>query len=381
MGARKRLGIVFSYDVQWIGGTYYTINLIESFNTLEEEQRPEVVVFSNEADFSRLSKEVKYPYLSYELLTEKPLSHWKIVINKFFYRVFKRKVITNTYKGFLHALFLFQNCGFLESIPMKRRIYWIADFQDKRLTHFFSKEGLEQKDKKSKWIGLNAHTLILSSQAVFDDWKYFYPEHKCNVKVVHFAVTHPKYEHISILDLRHRYNLPEVYFFAPNQFWAHKNHIVVIKAAEELKKAGIPVVVAFSGKENDNRNPGYTEGLKEYVSKNQLGDVVRFLGFLDRAEQLQLMKHARAIIQPSKFEGWSTVIEDAMAMNQPVIASDLRVNEEQLGDLGVYFKQDDYLDLSNCIINFSEMKPEVNYNYSKRVQDFATNLISLSEND
>ena len=93
------------------------------------------------------------------------------------------------------------------------------------------------------------------------------------------------------------------------------------------------------------------------------------------------MKHARAIIQPSKFEGWSTVIEDAMAMNQPVIASDLRVNEEQLGDLGVYFKQDDYQDLSNCIINFSEMKPEVNYNYSKRVQDFATNLISLSEND
>lgn len=381
MGARKRLGVIFSYDVQWIGGTYYTINLIESFNSLEEEQRPEVVVFSNEADFSRLRKEVKYPYLSYELLTEKPLSHWKIVINKFFYRVFKRKVITNTYKGFLHALFLFQNCGFLESIPMKRRIYWIADFQDKRLPHFFSKEGLEQKDKKSKWIGLNAHTLILSSQAVFDDWKYFYPEYKCNVKVVHFAVTHSKYEHISMQDLRHRYNLPVVYFFAPNQFWAHKNHIVVIKAAEELKKAGIPVFVAFSGKENDNRNPGYTEGLKEYVSKNQLGDVVRFLGFLDRAEQLQLMKHARAIIQPSKFEGWSTVIEDAMAMNQPVIASDLRVNEEQLGDLGVYFKQDDYQDLSNCIINFSEMKPEVNYNYSKRVQDFATNLISLSEND
>ena len=119
---RKRLGLIFSYDEQWIGGTYYTINLIESFNTLEEEQRPEVVVFSNEADFSRLRKEVKYPYLSYELLTEKPLSHWKIVINKFFYRVFKRKVITNTYNGFLHALFLFQNCGFLESITMKRRI-------------------------------------------------------------------------------------------------------------------------------------------------------------------------------------------------------------------------------------------------------------------
>jgi hypothetical protein len=36
------------------------------------------------------------------------------------------------------------------------------------------------------------------------------------------------------------------------------------------------------------------------------------------------MKNATAIMQPSLFEGWSTVIEDAKSLQVPVIASDLK---------------------------------------------------------
>ena len=377
MGTRKRLGLIFSYDEQWIGGTYYTINLIESFNCLDEEQKPEIVVFSNETDFSRLRKETSFPYLSYELLNAAPLFSWQTIFNKITLKILNRSFFKNQYKGKLDALFLFQECGYLESVRMQKRIYWIPDFQDKHLPEFFSKEALVKKDNRSNWIAKNVSNLILSSESVYADWKKFYPEHTCCVRVVHFAVTHPKYEHISIEDLRHEYNLPEVYFFAPNQFWAHKNHIVLIKAAEELKKAGTPVVVAFSGKENDNRNPGYTESLKEYVSKNQLEDVVRFLGFLDRAEQLQLMKNARAIIQPSKFEGWSTVIEDAMAMNQPVIASDLDVNIEQLGAKGVFFEKEDSSDLAEKIRIEIDTNRIVNYDYDKKLKAFALDFIEI----
>ncbi len=42
--------------------------------------------------------------------------------------------------------------------------------------------------------------------------------------------------------------------------------------------------------------------------------IFRFLGFIDRGEQLQLMKNSIAIVQPSLFEGWSTVVEDTKAM-------------------------------------------------------------------
>jgi len=376
MGKRKRLGLIFGYDDQWIGGTYYTLNLIQSFKTLPDDLQPTIVVFSTQADFQRLSQEVSYPYLTFEFLDERPLSNWQRGINRLSARLSGRKVIKRVYKGQLDALFLFQHCGYLESVPMARRTYWIPDFQDKHLPQFFTAEGLQKKDQRSRWIAANAHQLILSSEAVYADWKKFYPEHHCKVSVVHFAVTHPPYQHLSIDALRARYNLPEEYFFSPNQFWAHKNHLVVIKAAQELKQAGTPVVIAFSGKENDNRNPGYTESLKQYVTAHQLEDVVRFLGFLDRAEQLQLMKYARAIIQPSRFEGWSTVIEDAMAMNQPVIASDLVVNQEQLADKGAFFAADSAQYLAKLIYADVTTPRKVDYSYSEKLSAFAQNFIN-----
>jgi glycosyltransferase involved in cell wall biosynthesis len=377
MGKRKRLGLIFGYDDQWIGGTYYTLNLIQSFKTLPDDLQPNIVVFSTQADFQRLSQEVSYPYLTFEFLDERPLPNWQRGINRLSVKLSGRKIIKRTYKGQLDALFLFQHCGYLESVPMARRIYWIPDFQDKHLPQFFTAEGLQKKDQRSRWIAANAHQLILSSEAVYADWKKFYPEHHCKVSVVHFAVTHPPYQHLSIDALRARYNLPEVYFFSPNQFWAHKNHLVVIKAAQQLKQAGTPVVIGFSGKENDNRNPGYTESLKQYVAAHQLEDVVRFLGFLDRAEQLQLMKYARAIIQPSRFEGWSTVIEDAMAMNQPVIASDLEVNKEQLGEKGWYFGADAPEALAEHLLILHRQKPPVQYDYRSKLEAFATGINTI----
>jgi glycosyltransferase involved in cell wall biosynthesis len=377
VGKRKRLGLIFSLDDQWIGGTYYTINLIQAFKVLPDHQQPEVVAFSTPSDYKRLVEETNYPYLTFELLDERPLPKWKYWLNRISTRLLSKKLFRRRYKGLLDALFLFQQCGYLDRVPMERRIYWIPDFQDKHLPQFFTEEGLKRKDEKSKWIAQNAHQLILSSNAVLKDWKTFYPEYRCKVKVVHFAVTHPPYQHLNIGELRSRYNLPEVYFFSPNQFWAHKNHMVVIKAAQQLKRAGTPVVIAFSGKENDNRNPGYTESLKAYVQEHQLEDVIRFLGFLDRAAQLQLMKHARAVIQPSKFEGWSTVIEDAMAMDQPVIASDLVVNIEQLGSQGLYFKQESAADLAKKIIMDIKHPRKIHYDYEAKSREFASDIFHL----
>jgi hypothetical protein len=50
------------------------------------------------------------------------------------------------------------------------------------------------------------------------------------------------------------------------------------------------------------------------------------VGFIDRAEQTMLLKNAISIVQPSLFEGWSTVVEDAKALNQYMILSDIPVN-------------------------------------------------------
>jgi glycosyltransferase involved in cell wall biosynthesis len=378
MKNRKKLGLIFSYDDQWIGGTYYTINLIHALNVLTEKDKPEVIAFSNEEDFKKLQKETQYPYLKYEQFEQEKLGVLSRIVNKITSKVLKKVIFKQQYKGHLDALFIMQRSGYLESIPFEKRIYWIPDFQDKYYPEFFTKEGLAKKHERSQWIADHAKHIILSSEAVKKDWEEFYPGFKGRTKVVHFAVTHPEYDSLEITELMKKFNLPEKYFFAPNQFWAHKNHMVVIKAAEILKKQGNPVIIAFSGKENDNRNPGYTEKLKAYVKENNLDDVIRFLGFLDRREQLKLMKHAVAVIQPSLFEGWSTVIEDAMAMNQRIIASDLKVNKEQLGDKGLYFERHNAQGLVEKILSvWSDKNQTIEYHYETKLGSFGNTFKSV----
>ena len=375
MSVRKRLGLIFINDEQWVGGTYYTINLIHALNVLNEEEKPEIVAFSNFEDFAKLKNETNYPYITYEKFIQEKLNVFVRIINEITYRVSKKVIFKQQYKGHLDALFIMQRSGYLESVTIEKRIYWIPDFQDKHHPEFFTPEGLAKKHERSQWIADNARNIILSSESVKRDWIQYYPRYKGNTKVVNFAVTHPEYDSLEITELRNKFNLPETYFFSPNQFWAHKNHMVVIKAAETLKQQGKPVVIAFSGKENDNRNPGYTDTLKAYVKKKNLDDVVHFLGFIDRREQLKLMKHAVAVLQPALFEGWSTVIEDAMAMNQKIIASDLEVNIEQLGDLGIYFKPHDHLVLSNLILQCLVQPNAAEYNYDLRRSSFGENLL------
>ena len=40
MAKRIKVGIIYSYDENWIGGTYYYQNLIQSLNLLPERRKP-----------------------------------------------------------------------------------------------------------------------------------------------------------------------------------------------------------------------------------------------------------------------------------------------------------------------------------------------------
>jgi glycosyltransferase involved in cell wall biosynthesis len=375
LNQRKKLGLIFSYNEQWIGGTYYIINLIQALTYLEEAIKPELIILSNQKDYNYLLTQVDYPFISYQLMNENPQNNIGKFINKVSMRILSRKLFVRRMKNNLDGIFPFEKNNYFNNISLEKQIYWIPDFQDKQLPHFFTSEDLEKRDKRNSWIAYYSKKLVVSSESVLRDLQEFYPKYKTQAQVVHFAVTHPKYEQLDIDQLKSEYHLPNDYFFAPNQFWAHKNQITIIKAVAELKQQGIDIVVAFSGKENDNRNPEYFPNLKKLVEENNLEDNIKFLGFLDREVQLQLMNHSKAIIQPSLFEGWSTVIEDSMAMNQTIIASDLEVNKEQLGNKGIYFERLNSQELANILKDFrpSDMK----YDYRSKLIEFATQFYNI----
>ena len=374
---RKKLGLIFGYNEQWIGGTYYIINLIHALSIIENHLKPELIILSNEKDYQFLLKQIDYPYISYELLDENPTSQFGRFLNKVSSKLFGKKILVRRMKNKVDAIFPFPKDNYLNNIPVEKQIYWIPDFQDKQLPQFFTSEDIGKRDKRNNWVAYHSKKLVVSSKAVLRDLEEFYPNYKTNVSVVHFAVTHPKYDNLDISQLKSQYQLPNDYFFAPNQFWAHKNQIIIIKAVLDLKQRGIDVVVAFSGKENDPRNPEYFHSLKAVVEEYGLSENIRFLGFLDREVQLQLMNHSRSVIQPSLFEGWSTVIEDAMAMNQTIIASDLDVNIEQLEEKGIYFERNNHIMLGEQILKIMNQKTIINYNYNFKKSEFANSLLNL----
>lgn len=128
------------------------------------------------------------------------------------------------------------------------------------------------------------------------------------------------------------FDLPQKYLYVANQFWLHKDHLTLFEALHELRSRGLSPVVVCTGTMEDARDPTYIDEIKKFLRDRGLTDQVRLLGMLSRTDQVAVLRHASAIVQPSRFEGWSTVVEDAKAVGRPVILSDIKVHREQMPD-------------------------------------------------
>ena len=124
-----------------------------------------------------------------------------------------------------------------------------------------------------------------------------------------------------------------------NQFWQHKNHIVVLKAMKVYFSAHpeSELIFAFTGKLDDYRAPEYIEKLKKLFEEDEIKKHALLLGFIDRMDQIAIMKNAQFVIQPSLFEGWGTVVEDAKVLDKTILLSDISVHREQKNDKCRFF--------------------------------------------
>lgn len=387
MAERKNIALFFSYNEGWIGGTYYILSLIQALNQLPDDSKPNLIIVCNTDDEFALAEKTNYPYLVKHALQKLNLqltsSFPERIINKISTVFLGKKILQKkqklNYGATVDAAFPCPQTNTFSDV--KKSLFWIPDFQEYHLPEFFNnnKDERDWRYNFGKYVAQNNLPLVVSSNDAKNDFNTIYPYNKSTVTVIPFAVSHPDYRHLNIEQLKEKYLLHTPYFFSPNQFWKHKNHTVVIEAARILTEQGITDFrIAFSGKESDFRNPTYITELKEKVIKYRLENQILFLGFIDRAEQLQLMNHAISILQPSLFEGWSTVIEDAKAMNQNIIASDLAVHKEQLQKYdGIFFNKTDANVLAE-ILKQALINPPAKkqYDYEKDRLAFALNFVS-----
>lgn len=380
MAERRRIGLIYSMDKGWIGGTYYILNLISALNTLEDEQKPIIVIICNSKDdFSYVNEYTHYPYLEY--------SHYQIKKPAFIRRInFLTTLLFN--KSWLKYPSLPLNISALYPIncsEMQSRNYisiaWIPDFQDKVLPQFFTKKDLIRRSLEvKKLISSNTPIIFSSKDAEYDFYKY-YPQRKNNPTfVMHFSVSLPFQDESNDKNILNKYHISSPYFFCANQFWAHKNHITLFKSVKVLKERGINVKILLSGNTCDSRNPNFFSTLEKYIEENSLKENINILGFIDRKEQLCLMKHSVAIIQPSLFEGWGTTVEDAKSLHKHVILSDISLHREQMAENVSFFTPLDSNDLANKIEFILHNKPILKgYDYNTNIKKFGECFISIIE--
>ena len=189
---------------------------------------------------------------------------------------------------------------------------WFPDFQHRKLPQLFSPFARWRRETGFRVQIASRRNILLSSESALADFRAAYPSVSNPVAVARFA-TEPSPDlltaDIAAVIAEHR--LPEKFFYLPNQFWRHKNHPVVIEALTILKQRGVNVVVAASGSTDEPRKSDYFSGLMRDVAARGIEANFRYLGLIPLAHVYALLRSSMALINPSRFEGWSTTVEEA----------------------------------------------------------------------
>ncbi len=370
------IGIIYDRDENWIAGSYYIENLVFALKAVTHIEKPHLKIYSREKkQFEQLQRNTKYPYMQWIELVDRN-SVLDKVINKITYTLLGKHWIIRGIDAEVDILFPASDSYLFDRI--RNKLFWIPDFQEKHFPEFFGAHELSSRKTFQQKLVNRGWPVVFSSQHAYEDFKSLYPKVKNEIFVLPFAVTLPTLDSIHVEVLKGKYNIKREYFICSNQFWAHKNHQIVLEAILELKKKGNEALVVFTGKPHDSRNPGYYMKLMDFVSANGLQDNTLFLGFIDRIEQLVLMKNSIAVIQPSLFEGWSTVVEDAKVLNVPIIVSDIQVHKEQLGDGNFYFSKNNANVLATKMAVFMFQRPPITpYDYKNDVIKFGMNFLDI----
>lgn len=371
-----KIGIVFNFRKGWTGGIIYIANVINSLNFLDKQDQPEVVVFYN-PNLEEFLKDMKYPRITFVPWNfpgfyKGYLTTWLSRKN-----IFVEDIISQ-YN--LDGVYPVNDRPIAGSKKIKAKIIaWIPDLQHKFYPNFFGKIRVFLRELRIKLVLNNTKDLVVSSADVMSHFHKFYKIKKdLKIHTLKFVSIIDNFSFPSINDLAIKYNVPKKYFMVSNAFTNHKNHMVILKALVILKKSETPVHFVFTGKMELVGYEAYVKKIRLMVAENGLESYVSFLGVIPRQDQLGLMKNALAVVQPSLFEGWSTVIEDAKSLQIPVIASDLPVNIEQLGDKGVFFSRENETELSNALSNFLMNSHKPFYgDYEERVKGFARNFLNI----
>jgi glycosyltransferase involved in cell wall biosynthesis len=213
------------------------------------------------------------------------------------------------------------------------------DFQHRYLPENFSPSDCKSRDEHFSDLFTHARGVIVNSKTSAKDVARFVPEATARVFTLPLAPA-PDVEWLDDKpEVLPRYKMAAPYFLISNQFWAHKEHLTAFEAFREVAATNRDVVLICTGSTEGARDPGYFPGLMTKLKSWGLEERVRIMGLIPKRDQIEIMKNACAVVQPTRFEGdaGGGSVYDAISLGVPSIVSDIPVNLEAEGCGAVFF--------------------------------------------
>lgn len=108
--------------------------------------------------------------------------------------------------------------------------------------------------------------------------------------------------------------LPERFVYYPASLWPHKNHLALLDALARVEDPDLTLVLSGA-------TFGRLQAFETEVRRRDLSGRVRHLQFVDDAIMPALYRAARALVFPSRYEGFGLPPLEAMACGCPVASS------------------------------------------------------------
>ncbi len=332
---------------RWLGGVNYYRNLFSALELIENRKIAPVVFLGAQASDS-FARNFKSAEIVRSTILDRKTPGW--IVRKVASRFMPERrdpllyALLRQYKIDVVSHYHYGSVWWGKKIKM---IGWIPDFQHLYYPNFFLPSESSTRDVQYERVCRLCDRVILSSNAVRDDLKVFAPGALPKSRVLRFvpdvSFASPI---VSLEDLKRKYGFKAPFFFLPNQFHIHKNHRVVVEALAELKKKGAAATVVATGNTADYRRPDYFPALLDQVTSLDVKNFFKIIGMVPYEDLVSLMCHSIAVINPSLFEGWSTTVEEAKALNKVTLLSDIAVHREQNPNGSFFFNPNDCSDLA-----------------------------------
>lgn len=350
--SHTRIGIPLTGGKYWHGGTSYIEAFVKAIASLARDQRPMLFLIITERTLPEFAAYL--PFID--------------LFDGIYYVGQGHPGLEDYHPTCLQTwneLFTVIDCYFpvnSDVLPFAHAVSWIPDFQHKYLPDLFSPFEHQHRERNFKKIADAAPLIIFNSQSVNNDFQRFYPDSSAKTSVLNVRpVPEDDWYQPDPPEVQKKYQLPERFILCANQFWTHKNHLTLISALSIIKQQGIDATIVCTGATDDYRAPAYFDLLLAEVTRLDLTEHFRILGFIPRQDQLQLLRRSLFVVQPSLFEGLSLIVHECRALGKPIILSDLDVHLEH--NYGVPFSRSDPADLAQKMVGLlatCQPGPDVN---------------------